>query len=203
MSKKKRVKKKIINKIFLFFLLIFLTYFSLYAYGIFKEKQKLWEKEKIEKEVLAKKNLANCSINDYLSKEEKRKIAKKIEYERLAEIALKKRQEEAEKSPNKVLIVSTSARGKKSFGYFYAFGDGFMFRKGRISSGRKNYETPTGFFNLQYKKKENMSNLYPDESGRNNMNNMLAITKNGIALHEGSPYVASHGCVHIPKKYSN
>ena len=201
---KKRILKKKVFKILYFLILVFFSLSLIYSYIFYKSYQKnkiLIEKEKKIEQVKKEENF--CSVGKYLIDLEKKAMEKKKHLEWLAHLAYEKRLEEASKSSNKVLIVSTSARGKKSFGYFYAFGDGFMFKKGPIASGRTNYETPIGEFNLKFKKPESMSNVYPDPSGVNNMNKMLAITNSGIALHEGSSKVTSHGCVHIPKKYSS
>ncbi len=72
----------------------------------------------------------------------------------------------------------------------------------RISAGAEpKYKTPSGIFKVYHKKEFWMSTKYPDPSGINNMDNSLFF-KGGIALHQGSPKHASHGCVHVSKKYS-
>jgi len=84
-------------------------------------------------------------------------------------------------------------------GHFYAFNkNGSLYLKG-IATGGTPSKTPTpeGIFNIIQMKKYHMSTLYPADDGNNNMNDMLKITKSGVALHKGSIDYYSHGCVHI------
>jgi hypothetical protein len=157
-----------------------------------KEEKKTFEKEKLF-----------CNLDDFYFKKELGLIKKKQEERERQKRLLAEKIKQASLSENKVLIISTASRGKSGFGNYYAFGDNFMFKKGLISSGRKNYETPIGNFDLKYKKKFAMSNLYPDPNGINNMDDQIGITNYGIALHKGSPKQLSHGCVHIDPKDSS
>jgi len=68
---------------------------------------------------------------------------------------------------------------------------------GEISSGKKTHPTPIGNFNVLYKERHHMSTIYDSNTGINNMNYMLKITNDGIALHEGPIEEESMGCVHI------
>jgi len=89
-------------------------------------------------------------------------------------------------------------------GKFYAFNkNGTLYLSGKISAGNPSKNpTPDGIFKVLKKKKYHMSTLYPADDGNNNMNDMLLITNNGIALHKGSIDYYSHGCIHIDSKKS-
>ena len=97
----------------------------------------------------------------------------------------------------------------------YAYEDGKLLYSGWISSGRKKYKTPTGYFRVLQKEKEHISNRWPkkvvikngkkvEEIGGAKMPYMLRLTWTGIALHEGyTPnYPASHGCIRVAKGFA-
>ena len=88
---------------------------------------------------------------------------------------------------------------ENGMGDFFAFNsDGSLFLKGVVTSGTPStHPTPEGIFNIIQRKEFHMSNLYPADDGNNNMNDMLKITGDGIALHKGSIDYYSHGCIHI------
>lgn len=58
--------------------------------------------------------------------------------------------------------------------------------------GRPGHETPTGTFTVQYKDIDHYSDAYDTP-----MPYSVFFTNTGIAFHEGSLSVASHGCVHL------
>ncbi|AKE40593.1 YkuD domain-containing protein [Corynebacterium kutscheri] len=65
-----------------------------------------------------------------------------------------------------------------------------------ISSGRVGYETPKGAFRVNRKIKDEISREFNNAP----MPYSVYFTNNGIAFHEGSPQVASHGCIHLNHK---
>jgi L,D-transpeptidase catalytic domain len=69
-----------------------------------------------------------------------------------------------------------------------------------ISSGKENYETPTGVFTILQKKARHYSNLYANAP----MPYMQRLTWGGVALHAGKlpGYAQSHGCVRLPYAFS-
>ena len=86
----------------------------------------------------------------------------------------------------------------------YAYEDGYVVFEGRISSGKKGRETPTGDFYILQKKRYHRSNLWPKPNGGAKMNYMMRLTNGGIAMHLG--YVpnkpASHGCVRLKNGFA-
>lgn len=62
-----------------------------------------------------------------------------------------------------------------------------------VSTGRVGYETPRGTFYVNRKVKDEIS----WEFGNAPMPYSVYFTNNGIAFHEGDPYVMSHGCIHL------
>lgn len=72
--------------------------------------------------------------------------------------------------------------------------------RARVSSGRREYETPVGVYSILQKKEEHYSNLYDDAA----MPFMQRITWSGIALHAGElpGRPASHGCVRMPYSFA-
>ena len=83
---------------------------------------------------------------------------------------------------------------------------GQVLRTGRISSGRKGYETPAGKYKVERKSPKAYSQKYDAW-----MLNWMAFTADGsYGLHglEGSSYerhlgsIASHGCVRLSRKYA-
>lgn len=70
---------------------------------------------------------------------------------------------------------------------------------GRISSGRKGRETPTGKFKITEKEKHHISNLWPKPNGGAKMPYMMRLSGSSIAMHLGHVpnYPASHGCIRL------
>ncbi|MGD9805471.1 MAG: L,D-transpeptidase family protein [Hyphomicrobiaceae bacterium] len=68
------------------------------------------------------------------------------------------------------------------------------------SSGRPGHRTPTGVFTILEKQRDHVSSIYKGAQ----MPNMERLTWGGIALHAGNlpGYPASHGCVRLPRKFS-
>lgn len=75
----------------------------------------------------------------------------------------------------------------------------------KISSGKANFRTPIGSFNVIAKHRKHKSSSYPKRKngkhGGTDMPHTLMITKYGIAIHGGylPGYPVSHGCVRLPK----
>jgi hypothetical protein len=69
-----------------------------------------------------------------------------------------------------------------------------------ISSGRGGHETPTGVFVILQKDKDHRSSTYNNAP----MPYTQRLTWSGVALHAGGlpGYPSSHGCVHLPSKFS-
>lgn len=64
--------------------------------------------------------------------------------------------------------------------------------------GTPDYPTPLGSFNVLLKQEHCTSGLYPSADGKNNMERSLFFKmENGYAIHCASPYVPSHGCIHV------
>jgi hypothetical protein len=61
-----------------------------------------------------------------------------------------------------------------------------------ITTGRPGYGTPPGTFHVQYKDIDHWSHAYNGP-----MPYSVFFTNTGIAFHEGSLGVQSHGCVHL------
>jgi hypothetical protein len=61
-----------------------------------------------------------------------------------------------------------------------------------ITSGRAGYETPTGTFHVTYKDIDHYSRAFNGP-----MPYSVFFTDTGVAFHEGSLGVRSHGCVHL------
>lgn len=86
----------------------------------------------------------------------------------------------------------------------YALKDGHIVFEGRISSGKKGRETPSGVYSIMQKKRHHKSNLWPKPNGGAKMPYMMRLTNDGIAMHLG--YVpnkpASHGCIRLEKGFA-
>ncbi len=65
-----------------------------------------------------------------------------------------------------------------------------------ITSGRPGYETPTGYFPVLHKVLHEISRPYNNAP----MPYSVYFTNYGIAFHEGSLEVPSHGCVHLSQE---
>jgi lipoprotein-anchoring transpeptidase ErfK/SrfK len=61
-----------------------------------------------------------------------------------------------------------------------------------ITSGRPGYRTPTGTFHVQYKDIDHKSTLFDDAPMPYSV-----FFNGGIAFHQGSLSVPSHGCIHL------
>lgn len=86
----------------------------------------------------------------------------------------------------------------------YAYEDGYIVFEGRVSTGKKKYRTPTGYYTILQKKRHHKSNLWPKPNGGAKMNYMLRLTNSGIAMHLGSvpKWPASHGCVRMKNGFA-
>ncbi|HEY7593693.1 MAG TPA: L,D-transpeptidase [Actinophytocola sp.] len=62
----------------------------------------------------------------------------------------------------------------------------------RITTGRPGYRTPIGMYKVQWKDIDHWSHAYNAP-----MPYSVFFTSSGIAFHEGSLSVPSHGCVHL------
>ena len=84
----------------------------------------------------------------------------------------------------------------------YAYNDdGALYHSSQISSGTKNHKTPNGEFKILEKKRHHKSNIYPKPKGGGEMNYMLRLTNDGIAIHLGylPGFPDSHGCIRVPQ----
>ena len=70
----------------------------------------------------------------------------------------------------------------------------------RVSTGTRDYPTPTGVFSVIQKDRWHRSNLYDDAP----MYYMQRLTWSGVAMHEGvvPNRPASHGCVRLPSAFA-
>jgi len=95
-------------------------------------------------------------------------------------------------------FIFVSVREEDSDGRIYAVDrDGTVWLSGGISSGEEVTFTPSGVWDVKYKKRFYASKKYPEADGSNNMNYSLFFTNNGHALHQGSINSTSHGCIHV------
>lgn len=82
--------------------------------------------------------------------------------------------------------------------------NGKIINSGRISSGKRGLETPTGKFKITEKKRHYRSTKYPLPNGGAKMPYMLRLSGSSYALHLGyvpnSP--ASHGCVRLENGFA-
>ncbi len=81
----------------------------------------------------------------------------------------------------------------------YAYENGDLVMSGQVSTGKKNYRTPRGYYTILEKKRYHKSNLWPKPNGGATMDFMLRLTNTGIAMHLGAvpKWPASHGCVRL------
>jgi len=86
----------------------------------------------------------------------------------------------------------------------YALKDGHIVLEGRISSGKKGRETPTGNYTIMQKKRHHKSNLWPKPNGGAKMPYMMRLTNSGIAIHLGNVpnRPASHGCIRLKNGFA-
>ena len=82
----------------------------------------------------------------------------------------------------------------------YIYRNGVEIGVTTISTGKGGYETPTGVFVVLQKDKDHRSSKYNNAP----MPNTQRLTWSGVALHAGGlpGYPSSHGCVHLPSKFS-
>jgi lipoprotein-anchoring transpeptidase ErfK/SrfK len=66
-----------------------------------------------------------------------------------------------------------------------------------ITSGRAGYRTPTGTFRVTFKDIDHRSSLFNDAPMPNSV-----FFNGGIAFHQGSLSVPSHGCIHLSRAAS-
>ena len=83
----------------------------------------------------------------------------------------------------------------------YVYRNGIRIGVARVSTGKPGHLTPTGVFTILQKQEYHRSTLYNSAP----MPYMERLTWDGVALHAGGlpGYPSSHGCVHLPRKFSN
>lgn len=86
----------------------------------------------------------------------------------------------------------------------YALEEGDIVLKGRVSTGKKSHDTPTGYYTILQKERHHKSNLWPKPNGGAKMDYMLRLTQSGIAMHLGPvpDWPASHGCVRMENGFA-
>jgi hypothetical protein len=101
-----------------------------------------------------------------------------------------------DRSPSGPLAIIVSLTKQR----VYVYRNGIQIGVSTCSTGKKDYETPTGVFTILEKEEEHYSNVYDDAA----MPMMQRLTWDGIALHAGKlpGYPASHGCVRLPKAFA-
>lgn len=82
----------------------------------------------------------------------------------------------------------------------HVYRNGLRIAVSTCSTGKKGHSTPTGVFAILEKDKNHRSSTYNNAP----MPNMNRLTWSGVALHAGNlpGYPASHGCVRLPRKFS-
>lgn len=82
----------------------------------------------------------------------------------------------------------------------YVYRNGVQIGVSTVSSGKSGHETPTGVFVILQKDKNHRSSTYNNAP----MPYTQRLTWDGVALHAGGlpGYPSSHGCVHLPSKFS-
>jgi hypothetical protein len=82
----------------------------------------------------------------------------------------------------------------------YVYRNGVEIGYSTISSGKGGHDTPTGVFVILQKDKNHHSSKYNNAP----MPYTQRLTWDGVALHAGGlpGYPSSHGCVHLPSKFS-
>lgn len=101
-----------------------------------------------------------------------------------------------ELSPRGPVLVLVSLPEQRA----YVYRNGVRIGVATVSTGKPGFETPTGVFTILQKKREHYSNLYDDAP----MPFMQRLTWDGVAMHAGRVpgYPASHGCVRLPRAFS-
>jgi hypothetical protein len=82
----------------------------------------------------------------------------------------------------------------------YVYRNGVQIGVSTVSSGKSGYTTPTGVFVILQKDRDHHSSKYNNAA----MPYTQRLTWDGVALHAGGlpGYPSSHGCVHLPSKFS-
>jgi hypothetical protein len=82
----------------------------------------------------------------------------------------------------------------------YVYRNGVLIGYTTVSTGKPGHETPTGIFTILQKDKDHHSSKYNNAP----MPYQERLTWDGVALHAGGlpGYPESHGCVHLPSKFS-
>ena len=99
-------------------------------------------------------------------------------------------------APEGPIVVVVSLSEQRAYVYRNAVQIGVT----TISTGRAKYDTPTGVFVVLQKDKDHRSSIYNSAP----MPYTQRLTWGGVALHAGGlpGYPSSHGCVHLPSKFS-
>src|SRR5262245_6582221 len=102
----------------------------------------------------------------------------------------------SERSPSGPLAIIVSLTKQR----VYVYRNGIKIGVSTCSTGKKDYDTPTGVFTILEKEEEHYSKTYDDAP----MPMMQRLTWDGIALHAGKlpGYPVSHGCVRLPKAFA-
>jgi hypothetical protein len=101
-----------------------------------------------------------------------------------------------ERSSEGPLLIIVSIPDQK----VHVYRNGIRVAASSCSTGKPGHRTPTGVFKILQKDKHHKSSTYSNAP----MPNMQRLTWSGIALHAGQlpGYPASHGCVRLPKGFS-
>jgi hypothetical protein len=101
-----------------------------------------------------------------------------------------------ERSPGGPILIIVSIPDQ----LVYVYRNGVRIAASTCSTGKLGHRTPTGVFKILQKDKNHRSSTYNNAP----MPNMNRLTWSGIALHAGQlpGYPASHGCVRLPKEFS-
>lgn len=99
-------------------------------------------------------------------------------------------------APKGPLLLIVNVRTQRAL----LFRNGVPIAASTMSSGRKDYETPTGIFTVLQKHVVHFSRKYDNAP----MPYMQRLTWRGVALHAGNlpGYPASHGCIRLPKGFA-
>jgi hypothetical protein len=101
-----------------------------------------------------------------------------------------------ERSPGGPILIIVSIPDQ----LVHVYRNGIRIAASTCSTGKLGHRTPTGVFKILQKDKHHHSSTYNNAP----MPNMNRLTWSGIALHAGQlpGYPASHGCVRLPKEFS-
>lgn len=99
-------------------------------------------------------------------------------------------------APDGPIVVIVSLTEQRAYVYRNGVEVGYT----TVSTGKPGHETPTGIFTILQKDKDHRSSKYNDAP----MPYQERLTWDGVALHAGGlpGYPESHGCVHLPSKFS-